>query len=120
MKRLLPLLALTVLAAVAGLAVAAGHFRWFSRRASGPAAAETPASGASQTSRVLAAPDFSTVVARVEGAVVSIRAATRGSTDRPSGHVRYPGDPGDESAAAREESGSGFIIDPAGEILTNQ
>jgi serine protease Do len=66
----------------------------------------------------VSAPDFSAIVSRAESAVVSVRAATRGSTDRPSAHARYLGEAA-EPPAPREESGSGFVIDPAGGILTN-
>jgi serine protease Do len=58
-------------------------------------------------------------VASVEAGVVSVRAATRGSGPRPAARGRYPADLGEDASAAREESGSGFLIDPAGSILTN-
>ena len=63
--------------------------------------------------------DFSVVASRLNGAVVNIDAATRGA-ERPSGSPRrFSRDP-DDGAAPREGSGSGFIIDRAGYILTNE
>lgn len=79
-----------------------------------PAPAATTPRGAS-----VALPDFSAVVASVEAGVVSVRAATRGTGPRPADRAHYPADLGDDGSAAREESGSGFLIDPAGGILTN-
>jgi serine protease Do len=61
--------------------------------------------------------DFSVVAARVNGAVVNIDAASRGA-DKPQSR-RYQRDSLDDDAAAKEGSGSGFIIDRAGYILTN-
>ncbi|MFI5176965.1 MAG: trypsin-like peptidase domain-containing protein [Vicinamibacterales bacterium] len=60
--------------------------------------------------------DFATVAALLNGAVVNVDAAARSTDDRSRLVIprRWP----DESGA-REGSGSGFIIDPAGFILTN-
>jgi len=63
--------------------------------------------------------DFSVVAARVNGAVVNIDAAARGA-DRPMMSRRVPREGGGDDNAPREGSGSGFIIDRAGYILTNQ
>ena len=62
--------------------------------------------------------DFSIVAARLNGAVVNIDAASRG-LDRSSVSRRLQRDSADDEAAPREGSGSGFIIDRAGYILTN-
>src|SRR5262245_59745763 len=62
--------------------------------------------------------DFSVVAARMNGAVVNIDAAARGA-DRPSMSRRLPREGGGDDSP-REGSGSGFIIDRAGFILTNQ
>jgi serine protease Do len=57
--------------------------------------------------------DFATVAAAVNTAVVNVDTASRG-LDRPRPGRRYGGESG-----TREGSGSGFIIDPSGLILTN-
>ena len=62
--------------------------------------------------------DFSVVAARVNGAVVNIDAAARG-TERPQTQRRFQHGSGDDETAPREGSGSGFIIDQSGYILTN-
>jgi serine protease Do len=62
--------------------------------------------------------DFSIVAARLNGAVVNIDAASRGS-ERSTASRRFQRDPGDDETAPREGSGSGFIIDRSGYILTN-
>lgn len=118
--------ALGLTAAVAFLLglVAAGSqpSRFFGAHPARPvmSVANAPAPVAPAPGLGVAAPDFSTIVAGAEAAVVSVRAATRGSTDRPSARARYPADLGDDGSGAREESGSGFVIDPAGGILTNE
>src|SRR5262249_58176756 len=63
--------------------------------------------------------DFAVVAARLNGAVVNIDAASRG-TDRPAMSRRPPRDASDDESAPREGSGSGFIIDHNGYILTNE
>ena len=60
--------------------------------------------------------DFAPVAARVNAAVVNIDAAVR-TDDRGRPTPRYRA--GDDPWAPAEGSGSGFIIDPSGLILTN-
>lgn len=60
--------------------------------------------------------DFAAVAARINAAVVSVDTASRGD-DRPRGSRRYSTDgPG----APQEASGSGFVIDASGYVLTNE
>lgn len=78
------------------------------------------------TGRIEAAPvavggvDFAAVAERLNASVVNVDSATRGSGER--GRVfapRYRRELGDDANTPREGSGSGFVIDPAGYILTN-
>lgn len=64
-----------------------------------------------------AAVDFAAVAARINGAVVNVDAVAR--EDRSRAPRRFQRDMADDSNAPREGSGSGFIIDAAGFILTN-
>src|SRR5262249_55935251 len=60
--------------------------------------------------------DFGAVAARLNAAVVNVDTASRASEERPFSSRRYvPGDAG----SPREGSGSGFIIDASGYVLTN-
>lgn len=61
--------------------------------------------------------DFASVAAQVNAAVVNIDAIAR--DDRTRSPRRFQREMTDESGAPREGSGSGFIIDAAGFILTN-
>lgn len=65
-----------------------------------------------------AAVDFAEVASRVNAAVVNVDAASRGD-DRLRSTPRWRRDIGDDPGAPREGSGSGFIIDPSGYLLTN-
>jgi serine protease Do len=78
--------------------------------------------GAAQVavSRVPASPaavDFAEVASRVNGAVVNVDAAARGREEATP--RRWSRDFSDDPNAPREGSGSGFIIDTSGFILTN-
>ena len=61
--------------------------------------------------------DFAEVAAGLNRAVVKVDAASRGSEERPRGAQRWRF--GDDPSAPREGSGSGFIIEASGYILTN-
>jgi serine protease Do len=120
-----PLLALTAVAAFLVGLVASG-----TRSGEGgePLLARPPAASAAAAATAAAPPaapvptavgvDFAAVAARVNAAVVNVDAATRGD-GRSRVAPRWRRDFGDEPGAPREGSGSGFIIDPAGYILTN-
>jgi serine protease Do len=62
--------------------------------------------------------DFSSVAATVNAAVVNVDAAVRG-TGRMASGPRWRRDMADDPSAPREGSGSGFLIDPNGYLLTN-
>ena len=76
----------------------------------------TVVSGAGMSAPVV---DFAEVAARVNSAVVNVDAAARGRVDGSGMPRRWSRDLGDDPSAPREGSGSGFIIDTAGFILTN-
>ena len=61
--------------------------------------------------------DFAEVAAGLNRAVVKVDAASRGSEERPRGAQRWRF--GDDPSAPREGSGSGFVIESSGYILTN-
>ena len=63
--------------------------------------------------------DFAAVAARMNAAVVNVDAASRGTDPRGRTAPRWRRDLGDDPNAPHEGSGSGFIIDQAGYILTN-
>jgi serine protease Do len=62
--------------------------------------------------------DFSAVASHVNAAVVNVDAAARGDGRTRSG-PRWRRDMADDPSAPREGSGSGFLIDPHGYLLTN-
>jgi len=62
--------------------------------------------------------DFSSVASRVNAAVVNVDAATRGD-GRVRPGPRWRRDMADDPSAPREGSGSGFLIDAHGYLLTN-
>jgi serine protease Do len=89
-----------------------------------PARTDTPALVVSVASPAGAAAneatslDFSVVAAKLNGAVVNIDAATR-AAERGAAPRRMQRNYRDDGTGPREGAGSGFVIDPAGYILTN-
>lgn len=64
--------------------------------------------------------DFAAVAERLNAAVVNVDAASRGAVGRArSAPERWSREFGDDAGAPREGSGSGFLIDPSGLVLTN-
>jgi Do/DeqQ family serine protease len=91
---------------------------------SSEAAVGAPAAEKAGPVRVAAAPavvNFADVAERINAAVVNIDAASKGPLGRESARSLRPPDPLDprDLETPRQGSGSGFIIDRAGYILTN-
>jgi serine protease Do len=106
-----------------GLVVAGGMPGGMRRSVVTPAALETRPLSISMGESVGAissaggAVDFASVAAQLNGAVVNVDAVARDSRSRSP--RRFQRDMADDNSAPREGSGSGFIIDAAGFILTN-
>jgi serine protease Do len=81
-----------------------------------PVAVATPAPDRAPEIVPAPAVDFAAVAARLNQSVVNVDTASRGSA-RPRRSSRYSTD---DPGAPREGSGSGFIIDSGGYVLTNQ
>jgi serine protease Do len=76
---------------------------------------EAPAPSAGSPTSIAPTVDFAAVSARVNAAVVNVDTAARSGETRSRSSRGYGADDG----SSREASGSGFIIDQAGFILTN-
>ncbi len=111
----------TVVSFLLGLVVAGGQPGGSRRAVIAPAALEPSPLSISMTPPVRpsgTAVDFAEVAARLNGAVVNVDAVARDDRGR-SGPRRFQREMTDDPAAPREGSGSGFIIDASGFILTN-
>lgn len=125
------LFATTALAGAVALAVAGGHW------AVAHASAGTAAAAAGASAPRAGTHEFADVVARVKGAVVNVTVAEKGAKgqghpkmmipeDGPAAEMfrRFFGqkgvpDLGDAAPREVQGQGSGFIVDPAGYIVTN-
>ena len=121
---LLPVATLTLIVGfLLGLVVAGtrqgGKVDAFVRRPAadtGPAVVAAPPETTRASATVLPGVDFAAIAEHLNGAVVSIDATTRGEASRTRRGSRGSGE---SDGGARGGSGSGFIIDAAGLILTN-
>ena len=77
---------------------------------------QIPAASTAAGTTIVAGPaDFGAVAEKINAAVVNVDTASRGGADTARANRRGRGEPG----GPREGSGSGFIIDPTGYVLTN-
>jgi serine protease Do len=95
-------------------------YRVAAATAESPAPIAASAAPVIDTAPTLTGVDFAAVAAQLNAAVVNVDNASRGAVDRGRPFPpRFRREFGDDSNAPRSGSGSGFIIDPTGYILTN-